>query len=137
MLSLSTSGSKGQGGGQLMVIPMHAAAASAALVLGAAMLLLRKGTPLHKALGRAWVGLMLLVALSSFWIFEIREGAGPSFIHLLSAWTLISLACAIAFIRRGNVRMHKYFMVGTFLGLLGAGIGALMPGRLLYQLLAA
>jgi uncharacterized membrane protein len=101
------------------------------------MLFLGKGTPLHKALGRAWVGLMLLVALSSFWIFEIRDGAGPSFIHLLSVWTVISLACAIVFIRRGNVRMHKYFMVGTFLGLLGAGIGALMPGRLLYQLLAA
>jgi uncharacterized membrane protein len=41
---------------------------------------------------------MLLVALSSFWIFEIRDGAGPSFIHLLSVWTVISLACAIVFL---------------------------------------
>ena len=35
-------------------------------------------------------------------------------------------------IRRGNVRAHKAFMVGTFLGLAGAGLGALAPGRLLY-----
>ncbi|TMH94292.1 MAG: hypothetical protein E6H47_02525 [Betaproteobacteria bacterium] len=75
---------------------------------------------------------MTAVALSSFWIFEIRQGAGPSFVHLLSAWTLIALACAIYFIRRGNVRAHKRFMIGSFLGLAGAGAGALMPGRALY-----
>ena len=39
---------------------------------------------------------------------------------------------AVRAIRRGNVRAHKAFMVGTFLGLAGAGLGALAPGRLLY-----
>jgi uncharacterized membrane protein len=48
---------------------------------------------------------------------------------------LISLACAIWFIRRGNVRAHKGFMVGTLLGLAGAGIGAVMPGRFLSQVI--
>ncbi|HEX5613162.1 MAG TPA: hypothetical protein VFX67_10940, partial [Burkholderiales bacterium] len=61
---------------------------------------------------------------------------GMSWIHALSAWTLISLACAVYFIRRGNVRAHKGFMVGTFLGLLGAGVAALAPGRLLLQWIA-
>jgi len=72
--------------------------------------------------------------LSSFWIMELRKGAGWSWIHLLSVLTLVTLGCAIYFIRRGNVRAHQRFMVGTLLGLAGAGIGALMPGRFLAQL---
>lgn len=119
------------------MIVLHLTAALAGLVIGSLVLARRKGTLSHKALGRAWVALMAVVALSSFWIFQIRNGAGPSFIHLLSAWTLISLACAIYFIRRGNVRAHKGFMIGTFLGLAGAGLGALAPGRALYRLLLA
>jgi uncharacterized membrane protein len=72
---------------------------------------------------------MLLTALSSFWI--TRDGQW-SWIHLLSAWTLVSLASAIYAIRRGNLRAHRGFMVGTYLGLLGAGAGALAPGRTLH-----
>jgi uncharacterized membrane protein len=120
-----------------LTVALHLSAALAALALGLAVLARRKGTASHKALGRAWVALMIVVAVSSFWILEIRKGAGPSWIHLLSAWTLISLACAVVFIRRGNVRAHRGFMVGTFLGLAGAGLGALAPGRALYRLLLA
>ena len=118
-------------------IALHLAAAVLALTLGVVVLSLTKGTRLHKALGRSWVAVMLVVAISSFWIFEIRKGAGPSAIHLLSAWTLVSLACAVWFIRRGNVRAHKGFMIGTFLGLAGAGLGALAPGRALSRFVAA
>ena len=50
-------------------------------------------------------------------IMEIRKGAGFSVIHLLSVWVLVALAAAIWHIRRGNVRAHKRFMVGTLLGL--------------------
>jgi uncharacterized membrane protein len=116
------------------LITLHAALAAAALAVGAAVLARRKGTASHKLLGRTWVALMVAVALSSFWIFEIRSGAGPSPIHLLSAWTLISLALAVWFIRRGNVRAHRGFMIGTFVGLAAAAIGALAPGRALYRL---
>jgi len=113
---------------------LHACLAAAALAVGIAVLLRRKGTASHKALGRTWVALMAAVALSSFWIFEIRRGEGPSPIHLLSVWTLISLALALWFIRRGNVRAHRGFMIGTFIGLAAAGLGALAPGRALYRL---
>src|SRR5467141_3223954 len=114
---------------------LHIALALAALALGSAVLVRRKGTSSRKMLGRIWVALMAAVALSSFWIFEIRHGAGPSLIHLLSAWTLISLVLAVWFIRRGNVRAHRGFMIGTFIGLAAAGLGALAPGRALYRLL--
>jgi uncharacterized membrane protein len=111
------------------VIALHLSAALAALGLGIAVLFLRKGTAVHKALGRSWGALMLVVAISSFWI--TRNGAF-SWIHLLSVWVLLSLACAVFFIRRGNVRAHQGFMVGTYLGLVGAGLGALAPGRALH-----
>ena len=119
------------------MIALHLASALAAMILGCLVLMRRKGTLSHKALGRLWVALMAVVAFSSLWIFQIRNGAGPSWIHLLSAWTLISLACAVYFIRRGNVLAHKAFMIGTFAGLVGAGLGALAPGRVLYRFLFA
>ena len=120
-----------------LTLPMaiHLGAVVPAIAIGITQLYMEKGTRIHKLLGRLWVIAMTVVAVSSFWIFEIRNGAGFSVIHLLSAWTLISLACAIWFIRRGNVRAHKGFMVGTLLGLAGAGLGALAPGRFVAQLL--
>jgi len=118
-----------------LLIAVHALLALTALGIGVVVLARRKGTASHKLLGRTWVALMTAVALSSFWIFEIRRGGGPSLIHLLSVWTLISLALAVWFIRRGNVRAHRGFMIGTFIGLAAAGLGALAPGRALYRLL--
>jgi uncharacterized membrane protein len=114
---------------------IHLAAVVPALAIGVTQLFMTKGTRIHKKLGWIWVLAMVVVAVSSFWILELRKGAGFSVIHLLSLWTLIALACAIWFIRRGNVRAHKGFMVGVMFGLVGAGIGAVMPGRFLAQLL--
>ena len=110
---------------------IHLAAVVPAVVIGVTQLASRKGTPRHRRLGWIWVASMIVVALSSFWIMQLRKDGGFSVIHLLSAWVLICLACAIWFIRRGNVRAHKQFMVGVMLGVAGAGIGALMPGRFL------
>jgi len=113
-------------------VAIHLAAVLPALALGAVQLAAPKGTRLHKALGWLWVGAMAIAALSSFWIFGLNKAGGFSVIHLLSAWTLVSLGLAIWFIRRGRVRAHMGFMIGTFLGLAGAGAGALAPGRTLY-----
>lgn len=54
------------------VIQIHAYAAIAALLLGAAVLFRRKGDRLHKLGGRIWVLLMVVVAISSFFIHAIR-----------------------------------------------------------------
>ncbi len=116
-------------------IAVHLAAAVPALVLGGSILALRKGTRLHKALGRVWVVLVALAAMSSFAIFDIRQGAGPSVIHLISVWTLFAVTCAIIYIRRGNRRAHRGFMVGTYIGLISAGVFALAPGRFLNSFL--
>ena len=113
---------------------IHLAAIVPAVAIGVAQLFMTKGTRLHKAMGWIWVSAMLVAVISSFWIMEIRKGAGWSVVHLLSAWTLISLGLAIWYIRRGNVRAHKGYMIGTMMGLAGAGLGALAPGRFLAKL---
>ncbi|HWA38616.1 MAG TPA: DUF2306 domain-containing protein [Burkholderiales bacterium] len=113
-----------------MIIGIHLSAALASLALGPALLFLRKGTPLHKGLGRAWAALMLLTAISSFWILKNGQF---SWIHILSVVVLANLACAVYFIRRGHVRAHMKFMVGNYLGLVAAGVGAVAaPGRTLH-----
>jgi len=122
---------------QALTLPaaIHLSVVVPATVIGIAQIAMSKGTRVHKVLGWIWVLTMLVAAISSFWIMEIRAGAGWSVIHLLSAWVLISLGAAIWHIRHGNVRAHKRFMVGTLLGLAGAGLGALAPGRFLSILL--
>lgn len=114
---------------------IHLAAVVPALVIGVVQIASKKGARPHKVVGWIWVLSMAVAAVSSFWITNLAKGGGFSVIHLLALLVLAMLACAIWSIRRGNVRAHKRFMVGTLLGLAGAGIGALMPGRFLSQLL--
>ena len=116
-----------------LAVQLHAWAAMAAFLLGLAVLFRRKGTPLHKAMGRTWVALMLAVSLSSFWIHELNQFMGFSWIHLLSVLVLYSMTTAIFAIRRGDVRAHRIGMLSTFAGaLLIAGLFTLMPGRIMH-----
>src|SRR5690606_30844710 len=74
-----------------LAIQIHATAAMLAFFLGTAVLLRRKGDRLHKAMGRIWIATMVVVALSSFLITEIRLWGPYSFIHLLSIFTLFGV----------------------------------------------
>ena len=69
-------------------IPLHAFAAMAAFALGLVQFAAPKGTLPHRTVGWIWVGLMAIVAASSFWIHEIRLVGPWSPIHLLSIFTL-------------------------------------------------
>ena len=114
--------------------PVHIAAALAALIAGSIQLMRVKGTPSHRAIGWLWITAMTVVAVSSFWLkgfMNVFMGYGP--IHLLSLWTLFCLAAAVHYARHGRIRQHKYFVVGAFLGLIGAGLGTLAPGRLIHH----
>lgn len=114
-------------------VQFHLVTAVLALLLGLALLLRRKGTRWHRWLGRTWALSMLAVALSSFWI----TGTGRfSVIHLLSVLTIAMLVLAVWAIRTGRVRTHRFTMIGLFAGgLIGAGAGAFVPGRLISQML--
>jgi uncharacterized membrane protein len=113
------------------IIALHTVVALTALIVGIAILLRPKGTAAHKLTGRIWVGAMAITAVTSFWIQELRHGAGFSWIHILSIVTLIGLARAIYAIRHGNVRSHQRAMIGAFAGVLIAGAFTLLPNRII------
>lgn len=113
------------------IIAFHTVAALTALVLGIAVLLRPKGTATHKLTGRIWVAAMAITAITSFWIQELRHGAGFSPIHILSIITLVALIRAIYAIRHGNVKSHQRGMIGAFAGVLIAGAFTLLPGRII------
>ena len=116
-------------------IPLHAIAAMMAVILGGIQLYMKKGGAIHKLLGRIWVGLMLVVSLSSFFIHKIKLWGAYSPIHLLSMWTLFSLGLAIYFVRVGNIKRHKQVMLALYgFALILTGFFTLMPGRVMHQI---
>jgi len=116
------------------LIQLHAVLAVTAIILGGVQLAAPKGTPSHRLLGRVWVASMAIVALSSFFIHEIRMFGPFSAIHLLSVLTLITLWQAIRLVRKGDIVRHKKAMIRLYvLALLITGAFTLLPGRLMYR----
>ena len=62
---------------------------------------------MQRLIGRLWLGLMTLVAISSFFICEINLWGQYSPIHLLSLWTLIAIGLTIYYARSCNIKRHK------------------------------
>ncbi|HLW91137.1 MAG TPA: DUF2306 domain-containing protein [Roseiarcus sp.] len=115
-------------------IIIHASLATAALIIGAAVLFLRKGTPLHKALGRIWAALMMATAALSFAITSLNPGHFSA-IHILSIVTLITIPYAVWRRRMGDIRAHATAMVANYCGLFVAGAFTLAPGRILHAVI--
>jgi uncharacterized membrane protein len=114
-------------------IPLHAFAAMGAFVLGVVQLAAPKGTLPHRALGWIWVSLMALVAISSFWIHQIRLLGPWSPIHLLSIFTLVMLPLGVWMAHRHRVTDHRRIMISAFSGaLVIAGLLTLLPGRIMH-----
>ncbi len=115
-------------------IPLHAFAAMAAFALGVVQLAAPKGTLPHRALGWIWVALMMVVALSSFWIHQIRLLGPWSPIHLISIFVLGMVPLAVWQAHRHRVSAHRRAMILTFTGaLVIAGAFTLLPGRIMYN----
>ena len=121
---------------QIHPIPLHAIMAMIAIILGGIQLSMKKGGAIHKLLGRIWVGLMLIVAITSFFIHEIRLWGAYSPIHLLSLWTIFILGVGIYYARVGNIKRYKQVMITLyFFALILTGFFTLMPGRVMHQIL--
>ena len=117
------------------MIWLHLITALTAIGLGLVSLCLTKGTPLHRLMGRVWMGLMLCATLSSFLIHRVHPPGGYSWLHGLSLWTLISMGWSILAIRQGNIRRHANCVKGVMVGAVAAGTAALAPGRFLAGIL--
>lgn len=109
-------------------LTVHLLSVVPALPLGAWVLWGPKGGARHRLAGRMWGGLMMITAASSFGLHGLRGGLSP--IHLLSALTLVMIPRGVMQARRGAWSAHRRTMTLTYAGLLGAGVFAMVPGRL-------
>jgi uncharacterized membrane protein len=117
-------------------IPVHAFAAMSAFVLGLVQFAAPKGTLPHRTIGFIWVGLMLLVAGSSFWINYLRWVGPWGPIHLLSIFALVMLPLAVWKAHSHQVAAHRRIMISLFAGaLIIAGLLTLLPGRVMHKVI--
>jgi uncharacterized membrane protein len=105
----------------------HLATASAALVAGAAVLLLPKGTRKHRASGTAYVVVLVLVDLAALALH--RESTFGVF-HGLAIASLVTLAVGLSPLLLGKrspaaITSHAYCMTWSYVGLAAAGCGQL------------
>jgi uncharacterized membrane protein len=115
------------------VIQVHAFSAMAAFALGIVQLSAPKGTLPHRTIGWIWVVLLTVIAVSSFWIHELKIFGPFSPIHLLSIFTLVTLPLAVMHARRHRVQKHRNAMIAIFTGaLVIAGLFTFVPGRIMY-----
>ncbi|WP_440958611.1 DUF2306 domain-containing protein [Oceanicaulis sp. LC35] len=112
-------------------IQIHALAAMGALGLGVVQFSAPKGTIPHRALGYVWVGLMLTVAGTAYFIRETNSGF--SLLHLLIPVTVIGVVFLTLHARRGNVARHRTTALVLMIAALGIpGAATLIPGRLMH-----
>jgi len=107
------------------------------IFIGAYLLLVQKGTPIHRKLGKVYMVLMLFTAIVTLFM---PAAVGARFlnhfgwIHLFSFLTLWTVPTAYTAIRKGNVKAHKRKMVLLYFGaIMIAGGFTLAPGRYLHE----
>ncbi|AOW19982.1 DUF2306 domain-containing protein [Urechidicola croceus] len=106
-------------------------------IIGTILLLIKKGTPIHKSFGRIYMILMLFTSIVT--LFMPAE-VGPrmlnhfGYIHSFSFLTLYTVPTAYIAIKKGNVKAHKRKMIILYFGaLIIAGGFTFFPGRYLYN----
>src|SRR5262245_45447541 len=97
-----------------LVVQAHAFAAMAAFALGVIQFVSPKGTLPHRTIGYLWVGLMVVVAASSFAVHGMQQWGSFSVIHLLSITVLVLLPLAVLAARHHHVGRHSMAMISLF-----------------------
>ena len=113
-------------------IQVHVLTALAALVLGAVLMVVRKGRTFHRMAGWVWVSLVSVTAGATLFITSLNHGSW-SLLHLFTGWTLITLPLAVFAAKRRVVAKHRRAMMGLFYG--GFAINlfiAFIPGRAMW-----
>jgi uncharacterized membrane protein len=116
-----------------LLVQAHVATVSLALVLGPVQFVLPKGTALHRTLGWSWSLAMFSTAVMTFFIRDMNNGAFSP-IHLFSVMTLIGVPAAVWLARTGRIASHTRAMIGLYIGLVIAGVTAITPGRLIWDM---
>jgi uncharacterized membrane protein len=96
-----------------------------------------KGAPWHRALGRIFMVLMIVTAISAIFIKAV---VGPTYmgfglIHLFVILTVFGIFNAIRGLQTGNIARHKSAVLGVYAGaILIAGAFTFVPGRIMYEI---
>ena len=119
----------------------HLATVLPALLIGTYLMIRRKGTPLHRLLGKIYMVLMMVTAVITLFMPAV---VGPTvldhfgFIHIFSVLTLQGVPKAYFAAQRHDIKAHRNHMISLYAGgLLIAGAFAFAPGRLLHRWLIA
>ena len=116
-----------------LLVQFHVATVALALVIGPIQFVLPKGGPWHRILGWTWVAAMGSTAIATLFIRDMRDGAFSG-IHLFSLMALIGLPLAVLSARAGRRDGHARAMIGLYIGLVIAGLAAIAPGRLIWDM---
>ncbi len=115
-----------------VAVQIHVATVVPAAFLGAVLLVRAKGSPGHRLLGRIWMMLMVVTAISTLFIHEINMWAGFSPIHLLSVVMLWSAYQAVRAARLGKIQRHARIVSAMYWGgIVVAGVFTFLPGRIM------
>ncbi len=105
----------------------HVLAACSALLVGAAVLLLPKGTGTHRVTGIVYVGALVVANVAARSLH--REDTFGAF-HALAVVSLVTIAVGLAPLLLGKrsppvIATHAYCMAWSYAGLVAAGCGQL------------
>ena len=106
----------------------HVLAAVSALLVGAAVLLVPKGTHIHRAIGTVYVLALVLVNVAALSLH--RESTFGVF-HALAVASLVTIAVGLSALLLGKrsppvIATHAYCMTWSYAGLVAAGCGQLV-----------
>lgn len=117
-----------------VLLASHVIAALFALAAGPVQILRRRRDRIHRTMGYFWVAAMYYVCISSFWIVTAGHF---TWLHGLSAFTLLTVTLGLVGAIRKNIRAHRANMTGSYIGIAIAFIFAVtVPGRAIPRLVA-
>lgn len=106
-------------------------------LIGTLLLIIKKGTRVHRGFGRVYMVLMLITATITLFM---PADVGPQFlnhfgwIHSFSFLTIWTVPTAYMAIKKGNVKVHKRKMILLYFGaIIIAGGFTFVPGRYLHE----
>ena len=117
-----------------VLLVSHVIAALFVLAIGPFQILRRRRDRIHRTMGYLWVAAMYYVCFSSFWIVSSGHF---SWLHGLSAFTIVTVTLGLVSAVRRNIRSHMGNMIGSYVGIAVAFFFTVgVPGRAIPELLA-
>lgn len=100
---------------------IHIVSASVALALGGFVVASRKGTPIHRLVGLAYVFAMLLLNLAALSIYDMTGHFGPFHAGAIFSLVCVLIGVSAPILRKGNwLDRHYRWMGWSYFGLLAA-----------------